>query len=73
MDGFIIGNRFIAMMDSGAALTIFALDEIKQIMKPDNLQRVIWIFPGTRGYFRSQRSAEYLKHKQGASIAHIQC
>ena len=33
MEGFINGNRFKTMIDSGSPVTIFALDEIKQIMK----------------------------------------
>ena len=31
MEGFINGNRFKTMIDSGSPVTIFALDEIKQI------------------------------------------
>ena len=38
MEGFINGNRFKAMIDSGSPVTIFALDELKSIMKPDKLQ-----------------------------------
>ena len=33
MEGFINGNKFKTMIDSGTPVTIFALDEIKQIMK----------------------------------------
>ena len=33
MEGFINGNRFKTMIDSGSPVTIFALDEMKQIMK----------------------------------------
>ena len=38
MEGFINGNRFKAMIDSGSPVTIFALDELKSIMKRDKLQ-----------------------------------
>ena len=38
MEGFINGNRFEAMVDSGSPVTIFALDELKKIMKRDKLQ-----------------------------------
>ena len=38
MEGFINGNRFKAMIDSGSPMTIFALDELKSIMKRDKLQ-----------------------------------
>ena len=37
MEGFINGNRFKAMIDTGSPATIFALDDIKTIMKRDNL------------------------------------
>ena len=37
MEGFINGNRFKAMIDTGSPVTIFALDDIKTIMKRDNL------------------------------------
>ena len=33
MEGFIIGNRSKTMLDTGSPVTIFALDEIKTIMK----------------------------------------
>ena len=33
MEGFINGNKFEIMIDSGSPVTIFALDEIKQITK----------------------------------------
>ena len=38
MEGFINGNRFKTMIDSGSPVTIFALDEIKQIMQKEKLQ-----------------------------------
>ena len=38
MDGFINGNRFETMIDTGSPVTIFALDEIKRIMKREKLQ-----------------------------------
>ena len=38
MEGFINGNRFKTMIDSGSQVTIFALDELKSIMKRDKLQ-----------------------------------
>ena len=38
MEGFINGNRFRTMIDSGSPVTIFALDEIKQIMQRKKLQ-----------------------------------
>ena len=38
MEGFINGNRFKTVIDSGSPVTIFALDEIKSIMKRDKLQ-----------------------------------
>ena len=38
MEGFINGNRFKAMIDSGSPVTIFALDKLKSIMKRDKLQ-----------------------------------
>ena len=38
MEGFINGNRFKAMIDSGSPVTIFALEELKKIMKRDKLQ-----------------------------------
>ena len=37
MEGFITGNKFKTMIDSGSPVTIFALDEIKQIMKSETL------------------------------------
>ena len=38
MDGFINGNHFKTMIDTGSPLIIFALDEIKRIMKRKKLQ-----------------------------------
>ena len=38
MEGFINGNRFKAMIDSGSPVTIFAIDELKRIMKRETLQ-----------------------------------
>ena len=38
MEGFIIGNRFKAMIDSGSPITIFAIDELKRRMKRETLQ-----------------------------------
>ena len=38
IEGFINGNRFKAMIDSGSLVTIFAFDELKSIMKRDKLQ-----------------------------------
>ena len=38
MEGFINGNRFNAMIDTGFPVTIFALDEVKRIMKRNELQ-----------------------------------
>ena len=38
MEGFISGQRFKTMIDSGSPVTILALDEIKQIMKRKELQ-----------------------------------
>ena len=38
MEGFINGNRFKTMIDSGSPVTIFTLDELKSIMKRDKLQ-----------------------------------
>ena len=38
MEGFINGNRFKTMIDSGSMVTIFALDELKSIMKRDKVQ-----------------------------------
>ena len=38
MEGFINGNRFKAMIDTGSPVTIFALDEVKRIMKRNELQ-----------------------------------
>ena len=35
MEGFLNGNKFKAMMNSGSPVTIFALDELKQVMKRD--------------------------------------
>ena len=37
MEGFISGNRFKTMIDSGSPVKIFAVDEIKQIMKRETL------------------------------------
>ena len=37
LEGFIIGNKVRTMIDSGSPITIFALDEIKQIMKRETL------------------------------------
>ena len=37
MEGFINGNRFKTMIDTGSLVTIFALDEIKRIMKREKL------------------------------------
>ena len=37
MEGFINGNRFNTMIDTGSPVTIYALDEIKKIMKRENL------------------------------------
>ena len=37
MEGFINGNRFKTMIDTGYPVTIFALDEIKTIMKKEKL------------------------------------
>ena len=37
MKGFINGNRFKTMIDTGSPVTIFALDEIKRIMKREKL------------------------------------
>ena len=37
MERFINGNKFKTMIDSGSPDTIFALDEIKQIMKRETL------------------------------------
>ena len=37
MEGLINGNKFKTMIDSGSPVTIFALDEIKQIMKRETL------------------------------------
>ena len=38
MEGFINGNRFKAMIDSGSPVTIFAIDELKRIMERETLQ-----------------------------------
>ena len=38
MEGFIVGYRFKAMIDSGSPVTIFAIDELKRIMKRETLQ-----------------------------------
>ena len=38
MEGFINGNKFKTMIDTGSPVTIFELDEIKQIMKREKLQ-----------------------------------
>ena len=37
MEGFINGNKFKTMIDSGSPVTIFALDEIKQMIKRETL------------------------------------
>ena len=37
MEGFINGNRFKTMIDTGSPVTIYALDEIKKIMKREKL------------------------------------
>ena len=37
MEGFINGNRFKTIIDSGSPVTLFALDEIKQIMKRETV------------------------------------
>ena len=37
MEGFINGNRFKTMIDTGSPVTIYALDEKKKIMKTENL------------------------------------
>ena len=37
MEGFINGNKFKTMIDSGSPVTIFALEETKQIMKRETL------------------------------------
>ena len=37
MEGFINGNKFKAIIDTGSPVTIFELDEIKQIMKRETL------------------------------------
>ena len=38
MVGFINGNKFKAMIDSGSPVTFFALDQLKNIMKRNTLQ-----------------------------------
>ena len=38
MKGFINGNRFETMIDTGSPVTIFALDEIDRILKGKNCQ-----------------------------------
>ena len=38
MEGFMNGNRFKAMIDTGSPVTIFALDEVKGILVRDELQ-----------------------------------
>ena len=38
MEGFINGNKFKIMIDTGSPVTILALDEAKRIMKRDKLQ-----------------------------------
>ena len=38
MEGFINGNKFKAMVDTGSPVTNFELDELKQIMKSEKLQ-----------------------------------
>ena len=37
MEGFMNGNRFKTMINTGSPVTIYALDEIKKIMKRENL------------------------------------
>ena len=37
MEGFINGNRFKTMIGTGSPVTIYALDEMKKIMKRENL------------------------------------
>ena len=37
MEGFINGNRFKTMIDTGSPVTIFSLDEIKRIIKREKL------------------------------------
>ena len=38
MDGTIFGNTFKTMLDTGSPVTIFAIDEMKEIMKRRQLQ-----------------------------------
>ena len=38
MEGFINGNKFKIMIDTGSPVTILALDEAKRILKRDKLQ-----------------------------------
>ena len=38
MEGFINGNRFKAIIDSASPVTFFALDELKKVLKRENLQ-----------------------------------
>ena len=38
MEGFINGNRFKAMIDTGSPVTIFAVDDVKRMMKRNELQ-----------------------------------
>ena len=38
MEGFITGNKFKAMIDTGSPVTIFELNEMKQIMKREKLR-----------------------------------
>ena len=38
MEGFINGNKFKAMIDTGSPVTIFELDEIKQMITREQLQ-----------------------------------
>ena len=38
MEGFINGNKFKTMIDTGSPVPIFELNEIKQIMKREKLQ-----------------------------------
>ena len=43
MEGFINGNKFKAMIDTGCPVTIFELNEIKQIMKKKNCKSAQWL------------------------------
>ena len=38
MEGFINGNRVETLIDLGSPITIFALDQLKWIMKKETLQ-----------------------------------